>query len=111
MKPSPENIVEAIQRLVVRVLDLSVPPETVDAERPMATMDISYEGRTYEFDSVDLVEVLSTLEDELQTDLLEDPALTDLVSRGTLHAFAAYLADRVDVAKLARFCDSVGVAA
>lgn len=100
-----EEIIAAMQRLVVRVLDLPVSPSGVDADQPVSALEIVCEGRAYEFDSVDVVEILMTLEEELQTDFLEDPAVTELAFAGTLRRFAGYLRDRLDDATLRSFCE------
>jgi acyl carrier protein len=96
------RLIAALQRKLVETLQLDASSESLDPHRSLVDLGAETGERLYEIDSVDLVEFVVALENELGADLIEEDDITAIDS---LAAMATYLAGRVGEAELRAFCD------
>ena len=102
--PMVDKLVERLQALVIRTLQLDIPPSAIDPDVALTQLEPSHSGLDYRFDSVDLVEIVAAMESALDTELLEEDELQTLFARGTVRDLGRFLLGRFDREKLEAFC-------
>jgi acyl carrier protein len=96
-----DDIVRALVGRVVQLFGLTVHADRIDADAAFIGQDaVSIGG--HELDSMDLLEILVTLEDELGVELIDD---IDVDQLSTLRAFAEHAGRAAPAEALADFVD------
>lgn len=98
---STDDIVRALVGRVVQLFGLTVDIGTVHADAGFIGEEVISIGG-HDFDSMDLLEMLVTLEDELGVALIDD---VDVDRLGTLRAFAEHAGRHTPPERLAEFVE------